>query len=334
VCDMSLTQHVIEVTRFGGPEVLTAATAPVPVAGPGEVVIDVTAADVIFLDAMIRSGRAAGFFPVRPPYVPGGGVAGTVAAAGDGVDRAWLGRRVIARTGGPGGSGGYAERAVAAIDRVVAVPDGVDLRDAAAVLHDGVTAEFLAERTGIGRGEQVLVLGAAGGLGLLLVQLALAAGAPVIGAARGQAKLDFVGALGADAAVDYSEPDWTKRVLEMTGGAGPRVVFDGVGGELGRAAFGITAAGGRFSAHGAPSGTFAPIDPQEAERRQVSVRGIEQAQLSDGEHARGARRVLAEVAAGRIRPHIGQVFPLADAAAAHAAIEARTAIGKTLLTVA
>jgi NADPH2:quinone reductase len=330
---MSLTQHVIEVTRFGGPEVLTAATAPVPVAGPGEVVIDVAAADVIFLDAMIRSGEATGFFPVRPPYVPGGGVAGTVAATGDGVDRAWLGRRVIARTGGPGGSGGYAERAAAAIGQVVAVPDGVDLRDAAAVLHDGVTAEVLSERTGIGRGEQVLILGAAGGLGLLLVQLARAAGARVIAAARGQAKLDFVAERGADATVDYSEPGWTKRVLEVTGGAGPAVVFDGVGGELGLAAFGITAAGGRFSAHGAPSGGFAPIDPQDAERRRITVRGIEQAQLGDAEHARGAERVLAEVAAGRVRPHIGQVFPLTDAAAAHAAIEARTAIGKTLLTV-
>ena len=331
---MNLTQQVITVTRFGGPEVLTAATAPVPAAGPGEVVIDVAAADVLSLDAMIRSGRAAEFFPVQPPYVPGGGVAGTVAAAGDGVDRAWVGRRVIARTGGPGGSGGYAERAVAAIDRVVAVPDGVGLRDAAAVLHDGVTAQLLAERTGIRHGDQVLILGAAGGLALLLGQLARAAGARVIAAARGPAKLDFLAERGADATVDYSEPGWTKRVLEMTGGAGPAVVFDGVGGELGTAAFGITAAGGRFSAHGAPSGGFAAIDPQDAERRRITVRGIEQAQPSDGEHARGAERVLAEVAAGRVRPHVGQVFPLADAAAAHAAIEARTAIGKTLLTVA
>ncbi|HEY3975793.1 MAG TPA: zinc-binding dehydrogenase [Streptosporangiaceae bacterium] len=331
---MSLMHQVIEVTRFGGPEVLTATTAPDPEAGPGEVVIDVAAADVIFLDAMIRSGRAAGFFPARPPYVPGGGVAGVVAAAGDGVDRAWLGRRVIARTGGPGGAGGYAARAAAAIDRVVAVPDGVGLRDAAALLHDGVTAERLAERTGIGRGEQVLILGAAGGLGILLAQLARAAGARVIGAARGAEKLGAVAALGAEATVDYSEPDWTQQVLAATGGAGPQVVFDGVGGDLGRAAFGITAAGGRFSAHGTPSGTFAPIDPQDAERRRISVRGIEQAQPTDGEHARGAERVLAAVAAGRISPHIGQLYPLADAAAAHAAIEARTAIGKTLLTVA
>jgi NADPH2:quinone reductase len=103
---MSLANHVIEVTRFGRPGVLAVATAPGPAAGPGEVVIDVAVADIIFLDTMIRSGQATDFFPVRPPYVPGGRVAGTVAAAGDGVDPAWLGRRVIARTGGPGGSGG------------------------------------------------------------------------------------------------------------------------------------------------------------------------------------------------------------------------------------
>ncbi|HEY2286774.1 MAG TPA: zinc-binding dehydrogenase [Streptosporangiaceae bacterium] len=325
--------RVIEVTRFGAPDVLTPAIAPAPAAGPGEVVIDVAAADVLFLDAMIRAGRAAAFFPVRPPYVPGGGVAGTVGAAGDEAGPAWLGRRVIARTGAAGGTGGYAERAAVPAGQVIPVPDGVDLQDAAAVLHDGATALALTERTGIGQGEQMLVLGAAGGLGLLLVQLGRAAGARVIAAARGRAKLDAAARLGAAAVVDYSEPGWTKRVLDLTGGAGPQVVFDGVGGPLGLAAFAITAAGGRFSAHGAPAGGVAPIDPAAAAGRQVSVRGIEQAQLSPAEHAVRAARALAEVAAGRLRPVIGQTFPLDRAAAAHAALETRTAIGKTLLTV-
>jgi NADPH:quinone reductase len=327
------SMRVIEVTGFGGPDVLTPATAPAPAAGPGEVVIDVAAADVLFLDVMIRSGLAAAFFPVRPPYVPGGGVAGTVGAAGDGVDPAWLGRRVIARTGSDGGAGGYAERAAVAAGQLIPVPDEVGLRDAAAVLHDGATALALAERTGIGHGEQMLVVGAAGGLGLLLVQLGQAAGARVIAAARGRAKLDAAARNGAAAVVDYGEPGWTKRVLDLTGGAGPQVVFDGAGGQLGLAAFAITAAGGRFSAHGAPAGGFAPIDAAAAAGRRISVRGIEQAQLSPAEHAGRAARALAEVAAGRLRPVIGQTFPLARAEAAHAALEARTAIGKTLLTV-
>jgi NADPH2:quinone reductase len=325
--------RVIEVTRFGGPEVLTPAAAQIPATGPGQVVIDVTVADVLFLDTLIRSGQAAGFFPVRPPYVPGNGVAGRVSSAGDGTDPALLGRRVIARTGEAGGSGGYAERAVVAADRVVPVPDGVDLPDAAALLHDGATALGLAERTGIGRGELVLILGAAGGLGVLLVQLAHAAGARVIAAARGKAKLDLLSSMGADATVDYGQAGWIERAVRAGGGAGPQVVFDGVGGQLGAEAFEITAPGGRFSAHGSPSGAFALIDPHEARRRQITVRGIEQVQFRNGEHAQLASNALAKLTAGQIKPYIGQTFPLAKAADAHAAMEARATIGKTLLTV-
>ncbi|MDP8927303.1 MAG: zinc-binding dehydrogenase [Actinomycetota bacterium] len=131
--------------------------------------------------------------------------------------------------------------------------------------------------------------------------------------------------------VDYSERHWPEQVLEASSGAGPAVVFDNAGGELGRAAFEITATGGRFSAHGAPSGSFADIDPQEAERRRITVRGIEQAQLASADASRLTEQVLSEAAAGRIRPVIGQTFPLERAADAHAAIEARGVIGKTLL---
>jgi NADPH2:quinone reductase len=323
--------RVIEVTRFGGPEVLTPSSAPVPVAGPGEVVIDVTAADVLFLDTLIRSGRAARFFPVRPPYVPGNGVAGVVSSAGDNVASELLGQRVIAHTGQAGGSGGYTERATVPADQVVQVPDGVDLSDAAAVLHDGVTALAIIERMRLAARDQVLILGAAGGMGIILVQFARAAGARVIAAARGAAKLRILADLGADQVVDYSEPGWAGRVVQAAGGTGPLVVLDGAGGQLGREAFEITAAGGQFSAHGSASGSFAPIDPEEARRRDISVLGLDQVRFSDDERVRLAGRVLAELAAGRIRPYIGQTFPLEKAADAHAAIEARTAIGKTLL---
>jgi hypothetical protein len=131
--------------------------------------------------------------------------------------------------------------------------------------------------------------------------------------------------------VDYSEPDWRERVREATGGTGPDLVFDGAGGELGRAAFEITARGGRFSAHGGPSGGFTEIDPHEAERRRVTVRGIEQVQYSPAELHRMTERALSEAAAGRIKPAIGRTFPLEKAADAHAAIEAREVVGKTLL---
>ena len=109
--------------EFGGPEVLTPARRPAPAAGPGQVVIATAAADVLHIDMVIRSGRAAQWFDVRPPYVPGNGVAGTVASAGPGVDPGLLGQRVVAHTGAAGGSGGYAEQAVVSADRVVPVPD-------------------------------------------------------------------------------------------------------------------------------------------------------------------------------------------------------------------
>ena len=152
-----------------------------------------------------------------------------------------------------------------------------------------------------------------------------AAGGRVIATARGRRKLDVVRTLGADVVVDYSEPDWPERVRETTGGTGPDVVFDGAGGELGRAAFEITAPGGRFSAHGGPSGGFTEIDPYEAERRRVTVRGIQQVQYSPAELHRMTERALSEAAAGRIKPVIGRTFPLEQAADAHAAIEAREA---------
>jgi NADPH2:quinone reductase len=242
--------QVVQVTRFGPPEVLATLSIPDPVAGPGEVVIAVSAVDVLLLDAVIRSGLAAAWFPITPPYIPGNGVAGRVSAVGEGVDPGWAGQAVIARTGGSGGSGGYAEQARVQAGQLVAVPDGVSLPEAAAVLHDGATALGLAGSTGIRPGEQVLILGAAGGLGILIGQLARAAGARVIAAARGKAKLDLLAELGAGPVVDYSEADWPGQVARLTGGAGPDVVFDGVGGELGAAAFEMIAGGGRFSAHG------------------------------------------------------------------------------------
>jgi NADPH2:quinone reductase len=326
--------QVVQVTRFGGPDVLATISVSDQEPGPGEVVIAVSAADVLFLDTVIRSGRAAAWFPVTPPYVPGNGVAGWVSAVGEGSGAAWAGQAVVARTGRAGGTGGYAERVVVPASHLVAVPDGAGLAEAAAVLHDGTTALGLAASTGIRPGEWVLILGAAGGLGILLGQLARAQGARVIAAARGKAKLDLLAEQGADAVVDYGEPGWLDHVVQATGSGGPDVVFDGVGGQLGTAAFSVIAEGGRFSAHGAASGGFAPVVADQAARRGVTVRGIEQVQFGPGEHERLAGQALAELAAGRIRPFIGQLFPLHRAGAAHTALESRSALGKTLLTTA
>lgn len=320
--------RAVQVTRFGGPEVLVPALLPDPVAGPGEVVVGVEAADVILFESRIRAGLAQDFMPVRPPYVPGGAVAGRVLSVGEGVDRGWIGRTVAAHVGD---RGGYAERAAAPVDALVAVPDGLGAREAAALLHDGTTALGLADAARTQPGEWVLVTGAGGGLGILMVQLALAAGEHVVAAARGKRKLDLLAELGAHAVVDYSLPGWEERVREATGGAGPDMVYDGVGGEIGLAAFELTARGGQFSAHGAAAGGFAPVDPEEARRREVSLRGIEQVQFAPDAAQRLLRIALAQAAEGRIRPVIGQTFPLERAADAHRAMEARDVVGKTLL---
>jgi NADPH2:quinone reductase len=322
--------RAVQAVEFGPPEVLVPGELPEPTAGPGQVVVGVRFAPVLFLDTQIRAGWGRDWFPVTPPYTPGAGVAGEITSAGQGVDPDWVGRRVVADTGE---GGGYLERAAVDADRVVAIPEALGTAEAAALLHDGRTAMGLVEMADVRPGEWVLVLGAGGGLGILLVQLAHGAGARVIGAARGKRKLDLARGLGASAVADYSQSDWPGQVLAATGRAGPDVVFDGVGGEIGQAAFGMTARGGRFSAHGAPSGGFAPIDCQEAERRSITVRGIEQVQFAPADARRLTGRALSEAAAARIRPVIGQRYPLACAADAHRAIEARDVIGKTLLEI-
>jgi NADPH2:quinone reductase len=296
---------------------------PDPTAGPGQVVVDVAIAPMLYIDTQIRAGAATQWFPMRPPYIPGVGVAGTVSAIGPGVSPNWLGLRVLSDC-----TGGYVERVAVPADGLIPVLPGVELTDAAALLHDGRTALKLADTAALKSGESVLITAAAGGLGLLLVQLAHAAGARVVGAARGTHKLDLAAAAGADEVVDYSAPGWPDRI---TGSID--VVFDGVGSDIGAAAFDRIADGGRFFAYGAPSGGAAAIDPAAADNRNVTVHGIDLVQLQPDEGHRLARRALDEAAAGRLRPRIGGTFPLADAAGAHAAIEAREIPGKALLLI-
>ncbi|MFD3806752.1 zinc-binding dehydrogenase [Streptomyces sp. NPDC058619] len=316
--------------EFGGPEVLVPVEVPDPVAGPGQVLVAVAAVDTIFVETQVRSGWGQEFFPITPPYVPGGGIAGTVRATGEGVDPGWTGRRVVASIGS---TGGYAELAVAPVEALAAVPDGVSLTDAAALVHDGVTATKLLDTTALKPGEQVLVVGASGGMGTVLVQLAKAAGARVVGVARGERKTALVRELGADAVIDGAAPDWARQAREALGGGGADVVLDGVGGEIGLAAYALVADGGRFSAHGAPTGGFAPVDPADAAARGVRLLGIGDVQMTVPQHAGFAAGVLRSAAAGDLRPVIGGTFPLDQAAAAHRAIESRTLLGKTVITV-
>ncbi|MBA3279191.1 MAG: zinc-binding dehydrogenase [Geodermatophilaceae bacterium] len=320
--------RVAEVARFGGPEVLRIQKAPDPIAGRGEVVIEVVAADVLWVETMIRRGGGGEYFDVTPPYVPGNGVSGRVRSVGDGVDREWIGRAVVAHTGE---RGAYAEQVAVPVEKLAAVPDGLGLPEAAALLHDGITALTLFECNEIGTGDVVLVVGASGGLGIMSVQLGRARAARVVAVGRDERKLTRIRELGADAVIDSEAPDWVEQARRALGAEGATVILDNVGGSVGESAFSLVAPGGRFSAHGTPSGQFAQIDAGEAERLGVTVRGIQDVQLSDGDIKRLRKEALAEAGSGRLTPVIGQTFPLSRAADAHAAIEARTVFGKTLL---
>ncbi|GAA4859181.1 zinc-binding dehydrogenase [Saccharopolyspora cebuensis] len=314
--------RAIQAQEFGGPEVLKPVELAPPEPAAGTAVVAVHAADVLGLDVAIRRGAAAELFGVVPPYVPGDGVAGTVVAAGDGVDRRWIGRRVVSTTGA---RGACAERVAVPAEDLVAVPDGLDLTAAAALVHDGRTALALIEAAAVRPGERVLVVPAGSGLGLVLVQLARLAGGTVIAAARGAEQLAAATAAGATRVVDAASSDWTDQL-----GGPVDVVLDGVGGATGRAAFEAVASGGRHLGY---SGEPGP-DPDEARRRGVTPFGTEVVHLGSSGATRGlTERVLDEAAAGRIRPVIGPVFPLEGAAEAHAAFERGGLVGRALIAV-
>jgi len=320
--------RAVVLSAFGPPGNLHGADVPAPVAGAGQVTVDVEWASITFVETQIRAGRPPN--PAMAPALPvilGNGVGGVVADAGEDVVRSWVGRRVVTTTGG---SGGYAERVAVDAANLIAVPDALALDDAVALLADGRTAMALFRAANVAGGDTVLVEAAAGGLGSLLVQLAHHAGARVVAAAGNDRKLQLARELGADAAVDYTKIEWPALLRSEVGDVD--VAFDGVGGEIGRAAFELVRPGGSFVPFGMASGAFATVGDEDAERRDVSV--IHLPRLSLEAMSDLTRDAFGEAVEGRLRPVIGQVFPLEDAAAAHAAIEARATIGKTLLSVA
>jgi NADPH2:quinone reductase len=320
--------RAVRVHEFGGPEVLVAEEVPEPVAAEGQVVVGMDAVDVIFLDTLLRGGWGREYFPRHPPYVPGGGGAGRVLSVGADVDPAWLGRHVVAR-----GAEGYAERIVFSAEEIVAVPDGVGSAEAAAMVHDGVTALNLVREAKIGKDEWVLIAAATGGAGSLLVQLVRDAGGRVVAAARGERKLALARDLGAEVVVDYSEDGWPQRVRDAVGGAGVDLAFDGAGGALGRAAFDTVAGGGRFVTYGSSDG-FADVDPELADRRRVRVtNALAAGPPSPATVSELLTEVLTLTAQGRLRPFIGATYPLERASEAHRSLEARTTLGKSLLLV-
>lgn len=299
--------RAVVLAEFGPPENLRPADVPDPVPGPDQVLIDVRIANITFIETQLRAGRGPN--PAMLPRLPailGNGVGGVLAT----------GELVVSTTGG---TGGYAERVAVSAQTPVPVPTALKLPDAVALLADGRTAIALIEAAALQPGETVLVEAAAGGVGSLLVQLARNRGARVIAAVGSPRKQKHAQELGADITVDYTEPDWASRIPLAD------VVFDGVGGDIARQAATRLAPGARMVMYGAASGSFANIPPAEG------ITLIRGAQVTPERMRDLTIAALGEAAQGRLRPLIGQTFPLDRAADAHAAIERRETIGKTLL---
>jgi NADPH2:quinone reductase len=318
------------VTEFGPADVIRTQDWPDPEPATGEVLIEVAVADMIFVETAIRQGAHSEFFDVKPPYVPGGSLAGTVRAVGPEVPTDWIGKTVVGRSVG---FGAHAELVRAQVAGLVEVPTGHNLETVVAVFGDGFTALMLEDLAPPMHGKDVLITASAGGMGLLLIQLAHKAGAHVIAAARGRAKLDLSRAQGADVVIDYSVPGWEKSVLEATNGRGADIVFEGAGGELGAIAFSVVKDGGWFSAHGAPSGGFAAYDASDAERRGVTVKGINDLRADTTTTTVTGTAVIARALAGDLSPVVDRVYDLDHVADAHTALEQRTLLGKALIRV-
>jgi NADPH:quinone reductase len=319
--------RAVVLAAFGAPGNLAVAEVPDPAPEPGQVLVEVQLANITFVETQVRAGSPPN--PAMLPKLPavlGNGVGGVVVSAGAGVAQALVGQRVITATGG---SGGYAERAVADAAGLVAVPEELSMADAVALLADGRTAVGLVRAAGLRAGDTVLIEAAAGGVGSLLVQLAHNSGARVVAVAGGQRKVSVARQLGADIAVDYTVPGWDGQV--RTEARVIDVVFDGVGGQAGQAALGLLRDGGRFCAYGMASGSFTEIPGEQTARRGIAV--IRGAPASPSQMRELSTAAIAQVSSGKLKPLIGQTFPLERAADAHAAIEARATVGKTLLLV-
>ncbi|MGW4248047.1 zinc-binding dehydrogenase, partial [Nocardia sp. NPDC004722] len=235
--------RAIRLHEFGAAENLRYESVADPEPGPGQVRIVVAAAGVHLLDTALRQGIVGGPMPLPElPTIPGREVSGTVDRVGPGVERRWIGRRVVAHIGQA--PGGYAELVVTEAERLHEIPDGLDDGTAVAMIGTGRTALGILGFADIGPDTVALVPSAAGGIGTLLVQYLVAAGATVIGLAGGKAKADQVYENGADLALDYRDPAWPEAVRARYGERPATVLFDGVGGEVARAGVELLGKGG------------------------------------------------------------------------------------------
>lgn len=319
--------RAVVVSRTGGPEQLEVVDVATAVPGPGQVVVDVAAAGVNFLDIYHREGR----YPLALPFVPGQEGAGVVATLGPDVDPA-LRLRVGDRVVWASGPGSYADQVAVDAASVVAVPDAVDLDTAAALMLQGLTAQYLVTSVHpVAAGDVVVVHAAAGGVGLLLTQLASAAGAFVVATVGDAAKADLARAAGAGAVVDY--PGLAAAVAAAGDGAGAHAVYDGVGAATFEASLAALRPRGVLALFGQASGPVPPFDLQRltAASAVVTRPTLRHFIATRAELLSRATYLLDAVAAGALAVRIGGVYPLAEVAQAHTDLAGRATTGKLLL---
>jgi NADPH2:quinone reductase len=314
--------------QLGPLETLVLEDRAPPVPGEGQVVVDVKAAGVNFVDGLLCQGR----YQIKPatPFVPGGEVAGEVSAIGPGVGGVSVGDRVIAFTG----FGGFADRAVVPALSLVPMPDTIGFGQAAALIQSYCTVLFtLTRRTHLASGEWVLVLGAGGGVGLAATDVATALGGRVIAAASSPEKLEAASAMGAEATIDYEREDMKVRAREIASG-GVDVVIDSVGGHHSETALRATRHLGRFCVIGFASGPIASIPLNQVLLNNRTVVGVDWGGWTFKDPM-GNRTLIGElmdlVGAGRLHPTVPTAYPLEDAATVMSGLIDRSIAGKAVL---
>lgn len=318
--------RAIQVTRHGGPDVLMYGSVDDPIPATDEVIVRTTAVGVNFIDTYLRRG----LYPSTPPYVPGSEGAGEIVAVGPEVTGLKVGQRV-AWVAAPGS---YAELVAVPADKAVVVPDGVDDAIAGASLLRGLTAHYLLDGSSHPRaGETVLIHAGAGGVGLILTQLAKRKGLRVITTVSSDEKADLSRRAGADHVLRYGD-DLAARVRDLTDGKGVPVVYDGVGADTFEQSLAATAIRGLIVLFGASSGPVPPFDLQRlnpAGSLSVTRPTLGHFTATREELSWRAGEYFEAIADGDVGVRIGQRYRLADAAQAHADLEARRTTGATVL---
>jgi NADPH:quinone reductase len=319
--------RVVEVAQRGGPEVLKVAEREAPRPGPGQVVVDVAAAGVNFMDIYQRQG--VGGYEPELPFVPGAEGAGTVAAVGAGVTHLSVGDPVA--WAGPGSS--YAEQVALPASRVVPVPPEIQLQVAGAAMLQGMTAQYLTASTyPVREGDVAVVHAAAGGVGLLLTQMVKRRGGIVVATTSGGEKDELAHGAGADHVTSYA--DFRAVVDDITSGTGAHVVYDGVGQATFDDGLAALRPRGMMVLYGAASGQVPPLDPQQLNKggSLFLTRPTMAHYIADDDELRWrAGEILDWIAKGELDVRIGGTYPLADAARAQEDLAARRTTGKLLL---